>query len=192
MRNTPNVRAGFLERACAWRAPLVLVTVLVAAVVATSSAHAQTFSVFYTFHGPDGAQPYAGLIQDTAGNFYGTTTTGGPGGGTVFKLDPTGKETVLFGLRANTGDYPYGGVVRDAKGNLYGTTTSTPQVLFKVTPSGKFHWLHRFRKFRGRWDGDAPVGSLLLSDGKLYGTTVAGGDDRGDNVGTIFKCCNKG
>src|SRR6516165_3467489 len=64
---------------------------------------APSFIVLHTFAGSptDGAFPIAGLIRDAAGNLYGTTQNGGgsgacyPGCGTVFKLGPTGAETVL-------------------------------------------------------------------------------------------------
>src|SRR5208337_332406 len=87
-------------------AALALAIMLVAAVLATGSAQAQTYteSVLYSFQGGgDGAGPYAGLVLDAQGNLYGTTYAGGnpactlegPGCGTVFKVDTTGKETVL-------------------------------------------------------------------------------------------------
>jgi uncharacterized repeat protein (TIGR03803 family) len=77
-------------------AGLALAIMLVPAVVAIASAQAQTYSVVYTFAGPDGASPDAGLVLDTQGNLYGTTGNGGASNyGTVFKLDKTGKETVL-------------------------------------------------------------------------------------------------
>ena len=54
--------------------------------------------------GADGAWPYAGLVIDGAGNLYGATVAGGSGVGAckghgcgvIFKLDTTGKETVLY------------------------------------------------------------------------------------------------
>ncbi len=86
-------------------------------------------TVLYNFTGAtDGASPQASLIQDANGNLYGTTATGGVGCGslgcgTVFKLDPTGTESVLYSFTgAADGRSPYGGLVRDAKGNIYGTT----------------------------------------------------------------------
>src|SRR5260370_41536905 len=88
----------------------------------------QTEKVLYNFNGgSDGAEPTAGLISDSAGNLYGTTMHGGPANaGTVFKLDPTGIETVLYSFagfaNGSDGENPKAGVIRDAGGNLYGTT----------------------------------------------------------------------
>ncbi len=55
-------------------------------------------TVLYSFTGgSDGWEPFAGLIQATDGNFYGTTTYGGSSNmGTVFKITPAGVETVLY------------------------------------------------------------------------------------------------
>src|SRR5271165_1432929 len=98
----------FHRISCAATAALALAIMLVVAVLATGSAQAQTYteSVLYSFQGsPDGALPYAGLVFDAQGNLYGTTFYGGNpackyefiyGCGTVFKLDTTGKETVLY------------------------------------------------------------------------------------------------
>ena len=75
--------------------------------------------------GPDGAWPRAGVVIDANGNLFGTTYQGGAyGRGTVFKLTPSGKETVLysFGGSADDGRLPNAGLVFDAQGNLYGTT----------------------------------------------------------------------
>jgi uncharacterized repeat protein (TIGR03803 family) len=74
--------------------------------------------------GTDGREPLTGLIRDTAGNLYGVTSAGGgtSGCGTVFKLDPSGNETVLYRFTCGAdGKLPYG-LVRDAVGNLYGVT----------------------------------------------------------------------
>jgi len=88
-----------------------------------------TESPFYSFQGgADGANPY-GLLSDSQGNFYGTTSTGGacvygPYCGTVYKLDSAGNKTTLWNFTGGTdGDEPeFGSLVMDQQGNLYGTT----------------------------------------------------------------------
>ena len=84
-------------------------------------------TVLYSFTGgTDGGLPLGGLVFDGAGNIYGTTYIGGAfGAGTVFKLDPTGKETVLHSFTGGKdGANPYFVVLlRDKAGNLYGTTS---------------------------------------------------------------------
>jgi len=99
----------------------------------------------YNFTGTngDGANPYSGLIRDEEGNLYGTTYAGGAYGlGTVFKLDKTGQEAVLYsfcsgGYPCTDGQGPYTALVRDAAGNLYGTASGGANgagVVFKITP----------------------------------------------------------
>ena len=72
--------------------------------------------------------------MDKSGSLYGTTTEGGkencvPSGmaiscGTVFRLDTTGKETVLYSFTgAPDGANPFAGLIMDKDGNLYGTTS---------------------------------------------------------------------
>ncbi len=133
----------------------------------------------------DGGEPVGGVVRDKAGNFYGTTSYGGdfsscPGSGcgTVFKLDPQGKETVLYAFHDESdGAIPQAGVIRDASGNLYGTTQNNGTsfgVVFKLDPTGKETVLHAFS---GGADGAQPRGKLALdSSGNLYGVTENGGD----------------
>ncbi|HVI08893.1 MAG TPA: choice-of-anchor tandem repeat GloVer-containing protein [Candidatus Binatia bacterium] len=93
--------------------------------------------------GPDGANPYAGLVFDSAGNLYGTTNAGDPDGyGIIFELSPkaTGGWSyhVLYDMKDTPGAYPRAGLVLDGKGNLYGTTygdsKKTFGSVFEITP----------------------------------------------------------
>jgi uncharacterized repeat protein (TIGR03803 family) len=161
----------------------------------------------------DGWQPVAGLIQDAAGNLYGTTVAGGANGfGTVFKLDSTGHETVLYSfcsvVRGNNcldGIYPSGGLIRDAAGNLYSTTggggSSTANcsqvgscgTVFKLDSTGHETVLYNFcSQGANCTDGFAPAAGLIQdAAGNLYGTTSYGGANSGANsglgAGTVFK-----
>jgi uncharacterized repeat protein (TIGR03803 family) len=81
--------------------------------------------VLYSFTGStDGQYPYSTLVRDSRGNLYGTTFQGGAYGfGVVFKLSPSGHESVLYSFTGGTdGGNPYAGLTRDSSGNLYGTT----------------------------------------------------------------------
>jgi len=89
---------------------------------------------------PDGGTPFAGVIRDSAGNLYGTTSSGGTANaGVVYKVDATGQETVLHSFTGGAdGASPIGGVIRSPAGNLYGTTYSGGKentgAVFEITP----------------------------------------------------------
>jgi uncharacterized repeat protein (TIGR03803 family) len=157
------------------------------------------YSVLYNFAGGlDGSGPMAGLIQDASGNFYGTTFTGGGSGcrngygcGTVFKLETTGKETVLysFGGSSRDGVYPTSGVIQDANGNFYGETwlggVHNKGTVFKLSNTGAETVLYGFR---AKLYGGGPIGGLTQdANGNLYGTTAGGGNN---NNGQVFKLSN--
>jgi uncharacterized repeat protein (TIGR03803 family) len=152
-------------------------------------------TVLYRFlGGTDGAAPFAGLVRDAAGNLYGTTMSGSGSAayGTVFKVDTTGKETVLHAFAGPPdGAYPMAELVLDAAGNLYGTTTqggsgvSEYGIVFKIDPAGTETVLHRFSGM----DGATPKAGLLLDAvGSLYGTTQGGG---AFGFGTVFKISHR-
>jgi len=148
-------------------------------------------TLLHSFAGtPDGEDPYAGLLRDKAGNFYGTTQFGGTGGGfgTVFKMDAKGKLTLLHSFRGTPdGVNPLAGLLQDAAGNLYGTTEYGGAdggygAVFKLTAKGKLTLLH---SFAGMPDGENPYSRLIRdAAGNFYGTTFYGGTS---GYGTVFK-----
>jgi uncharacterized repeat protein (TIGR03803 family) len=90
--------------------------------------------------GADGEIPTPGLMRDAAGNLYGTTLFGGTlGNGVIFKVSPTGKETIVhtFSGGPDGGLPAYVTLISDSAGNLYGTTseggTFGNGVVFKLT-----------------------------------------------------------
>ena len=101
-------------------------------------------TVLHTFTGGfDGGSPNAGLAQNAAGNIYGTTAAGGTSGqGVVFKLDTTGKLTVLHAFTGGSDGGNPDSVVLDGAGHLYGTAATGGGrcrdqgcgVVFKITP----------------------------------------------------------
>jgi uncharacterized repeat protein (TIGR03803 family) len=196
----------FLETRRRFQVKLALkvlaLTLLVAALVAGASA--QTFSVFYTFNFTDGSAPNGGLILDSAGNFYGTTQFGGSSNrGIIFKLSPTGQETVLYSFTGSTdGGIPIGRLIRDAQGNLYGITslggdpTCSCGTVFKLTPSGSLDVLHAFL---GGTDGAQNQGQaelgLVMIKGNLYGSASFGGVSGCDGslgCGVLFEVTQAG
>ena len=143
-------------------------------------------TVLYSFTGGvDGSNPYAGVIRDSAGSLYGTTTVGGTGNaGVAYKLDTAGQETVLHSFTGGAdGGNPYAGVIRDSAGNLYGTTTRTAfGVVYKLDTAGQYTVLY---SFTGRADGFWPYAGVIRdSAGNLYGTTQAGGPS---GSGVVYK-----
>jgi uncharacterized repeat protein (TIGR03803 family) len=155
-----------------------------------------TATILYSFTGgADGGHPAAGLVMDPAGNLYGTGQTGGANGqGTVFKLSPSGAETLLytFGSQSGDGSYPFAGLVLDETGNLYGTTLSGGAngggTVFKLAPTGTETVLYSFGSRSG--DGSNPYAGLVFdNNGNLYGATYSGGANGG---GTVFKLAPTG
>ena len=143
----------------------------------------------------DGGHPLAGvLIRDSAGNLYGTTSSGGAANlGTVLQLQPNGILNTLYSfLGGNHGTKPESGVIRDSSGNLYGTTSNgggpaNSGVVYKVAPDRTETVLY---SFTGGLDGAFPMGGVIRdAAGNLYGTTVAGGSA---GFGTVFKLTPSG
>jgi uncharacterized repeat protein (TIGR03803 family) len=151
------------------------------------------FTVLHIFNFADGFIP-SGLVQDSNGNFYGTTARGGvvneacptgPGCGTVFEMTPAGNLTTLYTFHGDDGWEPSAALVQAPNGNFYGTTwgggASNSGTEFEITPGGQLTTLYSF----DLTDGGAPTAPLIqATDGNLYGTTGAGGP--GAVYGTMY------
>jgi uncharacterized repeat protein (TIGR03803 family) len=159
-------------------------------------------TALYTFTGSnDGANPAANVYLDRAGNIYGTTYWGGTSQlGVVFKIDPSGNETVLYSFAGGTADgcNPCGCVIADRFGNLYGTTSACGTygggTVFKLTKTGDETVVLSFEG--GASGGDAPILTELLMDnsGNLYGVTTGGGGTgcNGSGCGTVYELNTSG
>lgn len=165
-----------------------------------------TFSVLYNFTGKtDGGAPQSGVILDSAGAIYGTTSYGGDSGfGVVFKLEPASgaewKETILHSFKGgDDGSMPLAALISDAAGNFYGTTVSGGTggrgTAFQLSPLSGGQWKKTtLHSFTGGADGYSPYGGLARdSSGNLFGTTFVGGDasaectEAGSGCGTVFE-----
>ena len=156
-----------------------------------------TLTTLHSFDITDGANPQAGLIQASNGDFYGTTLYGGANGeGTVFRITPSGTLKTLYAFCAQTnctdGSVPQAGLIQGANGILYGTTSSGGAygygTIFKITTSGALTTLHSF----DGTDGAYPYAGLIqATNGALYGATSQGGSSarcvQTLGCGTVFE-----
>lgn len=170
-------------------------------------------TILHSFGGPpDGKYP-TGLLMDKAGNLYGTTWEGGTstncgqrGCGTIFKIDTSGNETVLYNFASSSSSDGEGpaSLLMDSSGDffgvsLYGGTSAncsqfvTPfagcGTFFKLDSAGHESVLYSF-KGAPSGDGSVPTGLVMSSSGNFYGTTSAGGvicSGVNSGCGTVFK-----
>jgi len=187
--------------------PSCLLCLLTLLVVLSSpyglSQESPTFQLLYSFTGgTDGANPYAELLRDHAGNLYATTYGGGEitgqscHCGVVFRLNDSRRETVLYTFTGDPdfggpdGGFPQGDLTADKAGNLYGTTTAGGDpfygVVFKIDQKGHYTVLHRFAGH----DGSFPLGLVHDRIGNLYGVTVQ--SDEGNCCGTVYRIDSTG
>jgi uncharacterized repeat protein (TIGR03803 family) len=158
--------------------------------------------IIYSFAGgSDGLAPTAGLIE-VGGNLFGTTSGGGGtscadgfGCGTVFKIDSTGNESVVYRFQGGSdGQLPAAGLIV-VNNILFGTTIfgggsgcnfKGCGTIFKLHLSGTESIVH---SFQGGSDGANPSAGLIAVNDVLYGTTSSGGTK---NDGTVFKSSRSG
>jgi uncharacterized repeat protein (TIGR03803 family) len=165
-----------------------------------------THTVLYSFQNDeqDGAIPFGDLTMDSAGNLYGTTSSGGANWsilGTVYELEhqSTGwRETVLHSFTSDQidGVHPNTGLILDAAGNLYGVTesggTTGAGTVYQMTPQSGGKWIERIiHNFSATGTaGINPVGKLTFdAAGNLFGGTSWGGIY---GEGTVFEMKRKG
>jgi uncharacterized repeat protein (TIGR03803 family) len=169
--------------------------------------------VLYSFTGgADGANPDASLVRDSKGNLYGTAQSGGDlncailgltGCGVVYKLDTSGKQTVLYTFKGGTDGAGPQGLIIDNAGNLYGPTFQGGDlscgikggcgVVYKIDSGGTETSLF---SFEFGTTGTIPNGFLTRDmAGNLYGVTIDGGDLAGCSgigCGVVFKLDTSG
>jgi uncharacterized repeat protein (TIGR03803 family) len=141
--------------------------------------------------GSDGANPQTPLLFGSDGYFYGATTSGGDGFGTIYRLRPDGTDyRVLYRFtdRTRTGSQPRGPLVEMPTGVVWGCGLGggvyDSGVIFRAQMDGS--------DYRVMWhfgalahDGATPMGGLTLTDdGWVAGTTSEGGDLE---MGSVFR-----
>jgi uncharacterized repeat protein (TIGR03803 family) len=154
-----------------------------------------TITTLASFNGTDGTNPRAGLIMDSSGNLYGTTSAGGASNdGTVFEVAQGSRTiTTLASFKGTDGQSPACALLMDSSGNLYGTTqdagASGYGTVFELAAGGGT--ITTLASFNGT-DGQGPACPLVMdSSGNLYGTTQLGGAGgttlNGTTSGTVFE-----
>lgn len=156
----------------------------------SSSSGSWSESFPFNFNGgsPGGGSGAAGLIFDSAGNLYGTTSLGGANTcskegdacGMVFQLSPQGNgtwtETTLYNFQsANNSYWPVGSLIIDSAGNLYGVTLNSVYKLAPPSVSGNPWTETVLFNFPGGTAGTNPAAGLLYYRGTVVGTTSSGG-----------------
>jgi uncharacterized repeat protein (TIGR03803 family) len=150
--------------------------------VPTKTASAQTFTTLASFAGTNGKNPAFTLVQDTDGNFYGTTISGGASGssGSLFRVTPVGTLTTVYSFCQQTacsdGSNPNGGLVLVPGGDFYGTThnggTNGWGTAYRFNPTTGVHTtIYNFCSLPNCIDGIFPNSLIQAPDGNFYGTT---------------------
>jgi uncharacterized repeat protein (TIGR03803 family) len=110
----------------------------------------------------------------------------------VFKINVSGRETVLHAFTGKDGETP-GDLIFDAAGNLYGTTSNGGRAgegtIFEITSSRRYKLLYSFcADLTVCPDGTHPEALLMDSSGNLYGTAIGGGKT-GGGCSSFFQGC---
>jgi uncharacterized repeat protein (TIGR03803 family) len=147
---------------------------------------------------PNGTTPIGGLLIDTDGTMYGTTSSGGSGqpgpdgsngAGIIYKIDISGTGfTKLHDFDGSLNAGPQGELIFGQDGAIYGIQFGgglyKQGVIFRINKNGSgYQVLYDFKgvnQIGGSHDGANPEGRLALGpDGTIYGTTSFGGSPSG-------------
>lgn len=197
MKASTRHSVGKLRSAiCQWVVRWCVSALLALSVAGVTGAAAQTPVDIYNFGSisGDADQPFSPsvLVQGRDGNLYGTAQGGANGHGAVFRITPTGVETLIYNFLPTDGNDCYPGLTLGSDGNFYGVCytggANNSGAVYKTTPSGTFTLLHSFTGTGGEGaQPDAPP--VQGKDGNYYGTTQVGG---GSGFGTIYKVTPSG
>ncbi len=176
----------------------------------TATGYTTTPTILVTFNGADGAVPQYGLLLDSQGDVFGSTSSGGTyGEGTVFEIVKTATgygstPIVLVNFNRTDGSYPSGGLIEDANGDLFGTTsyggTGNSGTVFEIanTTTGYASTPITLCSFAvpavpnedPYLAGANPTAGLVMdSSGDLFGIASNGG---ADDFGTVFELVKTG
>jgi uncharacterized repeat protein (TIGR03803 family) len=180
-----NYRQGKVAGKAAMLLTMLAVVVIFAG--ATVPASAQTPTVLHSFlnGGTDACLPEGNIVQGRDGNMYGIgDSCGTGGGGAVYKISPTGTESVVFSFAPIAWGSCFSGLTLGSDGNFYGTCFTTPGgngSIFQLTPAGVFTDKHDFTNTNG--DTEPVYGPIQATDGNFYGVT----GDYPFTCGNIYK-----
>ncbi len=150
-----------------------------------------------SFNAVNGEGPLAGVVLDSSGDVFGTTSVGGDltqndgdGDGTVFEIaQGSGTVTTLATFNGANGDFPGASPILDSSGDLFGTAIGGGDngdgTVFEIANGSDA--ITTLASFNGD-NGNAPSTDVVLdSSGNLFGTTNTGGDN---SDGTVFEIAN--
>ncbi|HEY0256987.1 MAG TPA: choice-of-anchor tandem repeat GloVer-containing protein, partial [Candidatus Methylacidiphilales bacterium] len=167
--------------------------------ITISAGRIQQYTILHSFKDgstpSDGFVPNGTLVQDSDGNFYGTTQFDPGNYGVLYRITPQGAESVVHhfgdGTISYDGKYPLSGAIKAADGNLYGSTSNGGNTLngavYKMTPQGIVSTMYSVTAGHLGTQLASPV--VQGTDGNFYGTAQFG-SSVGD--GALFKLTPQG
>ncbi|HTS36455.1 MAG TPA: choice-of-anchor tandem repeat GloVer-containing protein [Candidatus Solibacter sp.] len=181
-----------------WQLCLALVALSVLLSTAVWAQYSELTAHNFGAVANDALNPTTGLVEDSAGNLYGTAAQGGLGFGAAYELSPAHgggyNETLIYLFAGGTdAAQPSGSLIIDASGNLYGVSqaggANNRGTVYELSPSTG-GWTEKILySFQGNSDGQSPTGSVTFDkNGNLYGTTLQGGGSSNcfQGCGTVF------